>query len=76
MANKQIPGNNHYHKMITPDEVDRLGHTCAINQTLNCVRDHLQVLFGPLDPVGTVHVAITVEPLTDSAGGELMTRED
>lgn len=76
MTDRSISASNHYHSRITPAELGRIGKTASIDRTLNDVRDQLQIIFGPLGPVGTVHIAITVEPLTDSAGSPLMTRED
>ncbi len=76
MTQTPIPGSNHYHRRITPSELDRIGKTASINRALNGVRGQLQDIFGPLGPVGAVHIAISVEPLTDSAGSQLMTRGD
>lgn len=66
----------HYHKTITPADLRRNGKTVTINRITSAVRDHLQLLFGPLSPVGAITIQISAAPLTDSAGSPLMTRED
>lgn len=76
MTQTAIPGSNRYHRCITPAELDSIGKTASINRTLKGVRHQLQDIFGPLGPAGTVHIAISVEPLTDSAGSPLTTRGD
>ncbi len=63
-----------YRKTITPAEVLKNGETVTINRTTNAIRDHLQLIFGPLGPVGNVTVEISIEQLTDAAGTPLMTR--
>ncbi len=63
-----------YKKTITPAEVVKNGETVTITRTTNAVRDHLQMLFGPLGPVGNVTIEISIEQLTDAAGSPLMTR--
>lgn len=65
----------HYKKTITPSEVLKNGQTATINRTTNAVRDHLQMLFGPIGPVGNVTVVISTEQLTDTAGSPIVTRE-
>lgn len=66
----------HFKKTITPDEIVRNGQTVTINRVTNAIRDHLQMLFGPIGPVQSVHVEITSTPLTDAGGEPLMTRGD
>lgn len=63
-----------YKKTITPADVLKNGQTVTINRTTNAIRDNLQMLFGPLGPVGNVTVEISIEQLTDAAGSPLMTR--
>lgn len=64
----------HYTKTITPSEIVKNGETVTINRTTNAVRDHLQLLFGPLGPVGNVTVVISTDQLTDAAGEPIHTR--
>lgn len=74
MAQK-MPGENYYHRTIRPDEVIKNGPTCAINRTVDSIRNSLQQLIGnPEAPAVDVHVVVTVEQLTDSAGNPLVTR--
>ncbi len=65
-----------YKKTITPEDVLKNGETVTINRTTNAIRDHLQMLFGPLGPTGDVTIEISIEQLTDAAGSPLMTRGD
>lgn len=65
----------HYKKTIRPADVTKKDETVTINRITNTVRDRLQMIFGPLGPVGEITVEITTtEQLTDAAGSPLMTR--
>ena len=63
-----------YKKTITPADVLKNGNTVTINRTTNAIRDQLQMLLGPLSPIGNVTVEISIEQLTDAGGNPLMTR--
>ena len=66
----------HYHKTITPKDLQRDGKTVTIKRITSAVSDHLQLLLGPLSPTDAITIQISAAPITDSAGSPLMTRGD
>ncbi len=74
MAKQNIPGTLQHQTVIAPDRVREYGSTVAINGALEGVRNTLQSLYGS-GRMPIIHVIVsTVDPLTDSGGGEISTR--
>ena len=75
MSEQKINGVVCHRSVIRAEQIREIGSINALNQLLNDVRNQLQQLYGAQNPpTGHIHVVISVEPLTDSAGGPLMTR--
>ena len=75
MSEQKINGVVCHRSVIRAEQIREIGSINAMNQVLNNLRNQLQQLYGARNaPTGHVHVVVSIEPLTDSAGGPLMTR--
>ncbi len=75
MNETRIAGTTGYHRIIRKESVAQLGQTSAVTQALEGARNEIQELLNIWGerPIN-IHVVVTVEPLTDSAGGPVVTR--
>lgn len=77
MSQTDPPGNDYYHRVIRPKDVELSGSTHTVNKAVEGVRNQLhQALGRPGAPRCNVHILISVDEVTDSAGAPLMTRRE